>query len=114
MDRNVYNQFGQKVPDVATREGGVDRNIQPVGIMFSTGMSPPARVAWIETCFPCSRTKWNTVATREGGVDRNLSNRLMWCSSMPSPPARVAWIETILRISFSAPASGRHPRGWRG
>ena len=35
--------------DVATREGGVDRNIKRKGNGGSRVSSPPARVAWIET-----------------------------------------------------------------
>ena len=58
-------------------------------------VSPPARVAWIETS--AATTTWpsfSKVATREGGVDRNTSSssvRSVWAAS---PPARVAWIET--------------------
>ena len=36
------------------------------------GASPPARVAWIETCKPGSSAPVHSVATREGGVDRNM------------------------------------------
>ena len=34
---------------VATREGGVDRNIEFANINGTDVKSPPARVAWIET-----------------------------------------------------------------
>ena len=34
---------------VATREGGVDRNLCVIIFESYTRMSPPARVAWIET-----------------------------------------------------------------
>ena len=34
---------------VATREGGVDRNMNYYEINEDTARSPPARVAWIET-----------------------------------------------------------------
>ena len=34
---------------VATREGGVDRNVMEQVQVIITGKSPPARVAWIET-----------------------------------------------------------------
>ena len=55
------------------------------------GMSPPARVAWIETYQHCDNTAGNGVATREGGVDRNT-----------------------LGIRCIGETAGRHPRGWRG
>ena len=35
---------------VATREGGVDRNVENPLVNNPLEMSPPARVAWIETC----------------------------------------------------------------
>ena len=34
---------------VATREGGVDRNLHTVTQLALDDLSPPARVAWIET-----------------------------------------------------------------
>ena len=51
MDRNMkmFNAAGQAVY-VATREGGVDRNIFPRRTRLRPIPSPPARVAWIETC----------------------------------------------------------------
>ena len=58
----------------------------------AVGMSPPARVAWIET-------------------------RICRCGSPPhcaSPPARVAWIETYLPRHAAFKLLCRHPRGWRG
>ena len=39
---------------VATREGGVDRNIKRKTPPFGRVLSPPARVAWIETKPPSS------------------------------------------------------------
>ena len=80
------------LPDsVATREGGVDRNLG-VGVISQKGLaSPPARVAWIETRPGQRHTRGGVVATREGGVDRNFINEVR--------PAR---------------AARRHPRGWRG
>ena len=80
---------------VATREGGVDRNLFKG---FCTGLvtrwSPPARVAWIETTLsisaavalsasPPARVAWIETPLR------NLKNK-----AKESPPARVAWIET--------------------
>ena len=50
MDRNIFGPIHKlSAVFVATREGGVDRNI--VGSTVSVGDkgSPPARVAWIET-----------------------------------------------------------------
>ena len=82
-------------------------------------MSPPARVAWIETPTPprscvtapvatreggvdrnsrhITPTYKKAVATREGGVDRNTLYRSTGKSKPQSPPARVAWIETQVR-----------------
>ena len=58
-------------------------------------MSPPARVAWIETVHGDSCTSGKDVATREGGVDRNLCPKCPRSLLVESPPARVAWIETV-------------------
>ena len=93
--------------NVATREGGVDRNytrLIPIGkdglspparvAWIETAMkqtksacstSPPARVAWIETFRSCSGTSLMVVATREGGVDRNL-----FCKNMSGTKRCVA------------------------
>ena len=57
--------------DVATREGGVDRNVSKYFKKGKEIMSPPARVAWIETETNAQSVQNFTVATREGGVDRN-------------------------------------------
>ena len=55
---------------VATREGGVDRNIKFMQYM-----------------------KGKDVATREGGVDRNIGHSDQADDGREqSPPARVAWI----------------------
>ena len=40
-------------------------------LLFLLVMSPPARVAWIETYYLIYIVFRVTVATREGGVDRN-------------------------------------------
>ena len=59
-------------------------------------VSPPARVAWIETRI-CARSNVELpVATREGGVDRNRMLAVTLQPGGASPPARVAWIETGL------------------
>ena len=61
---------------VATREGGVDRNVIHAKYMAGRG----------------------AVATREGGVDRNLEDWEKEQYDPWSPPARVAWIETAGRL----------------
>ena len=59
--------------EVATREGGVDRNMCISQDLVDLGPSPPARVAWIETRHRQRRGRRLPVATREGGVDRNTT-----------------------------------------
>ena len=76
---------------VATREGGVDRNVTKVEASGIDDPSPPARVAWIET---------QVRVAQKGGRE--------------SPPARVAWIETVVAIVAYIQEVRRHPRGWRG
>ena len=75
VDRNIHagNRDGQCV--VATREGGVDRNNFSWSLPHLQLPSPPARVAWIETRRP----------RRRGNPGK-------------SPPARVAWIETTMGL----------------
>ena len=77
MDRNTSNEIiNISLGQVATREGGVDRNMLRAGF------------------------KWSTkVATREGGVDRNLFREIFQRKACWSPPARVAWIETVIKIN---------------
>ena len=65
--------MAKNIEYVATREGGVDRNLQDGQYFRIIGSSPPARVAWIETI-------------------KQIFSRL---NVSPSPPARVAWIETL-------------------
>ena len=57
---------------VATREGGVDRNMSQLVAEAIDQESPPARVAWIETIMDYASEIKSRVATREGGVDRNF------------------------------------------
>ena len=71
MDRNHLQNNADEMARVATREGGVDRNL-------SAGFWPLSR---------------QDVATREGGVDRNCSFAISAKRIHKSPPARVAWIE---------------------
>ena len=91
MDRNFAAAILWRAAFVATREGGVDRNIFFAVLAFNLAESPPARVAWIETCISAHFLLKRYVATREGGVDRNFKK------PMPTPCS-----------------SCRHPRGWRG
>ena len=49
MDRNGLQERWLQALKVATREGGVDRNFNNVVDCTIDSMSPPARVAWIET-----------------------------------------------------------------
>ena len=58
--------------EVATREGGVDRNGTHSFRENRNCRSPPARVAWIETKMGLGIVFTLNVATREGGVDRNV------------------------------------------
>ena len=62
--------------NVATREGGVDRNVQIANTPQRVVESPPARVAWIETSLICPSDMSQVVATREGGVDRNIPSNV--------------------------------------
>ena len=97
MDRNTPPRSGISTREVASREGGVDRNTsgpdlyrlpacrlprggrgsQPVtsidGITYLE--SPPARGAWIATAWASLARDWTRVASREGGVDRNRDFR---------------------------------------
>ena len=85
-----------EIQQVATREGGVDRNNKPYLIILLSISSPPARVAWIETPASAWHLSGVWVATREGGVDRNAWAEFSVEETLTSPPARVAWIETEL------------------
>ena len=72
VDRNGTLCFNERYScRVATREGGVDRNNGYIAELHKGERSPPARVAWIETPRPCCKALTAIVATREGGVDRN-------------------------------------------
>ena len=92
MDRNALKWNGcLTYAKVATREGGVDRNVGKKKTQDKEAQSPPARVAWIETYLPCTPA-----------------------CCLSSPPARVAWIETMADIYKKDEKGRRHPRGWRG
>ena len=93
MDRNIDMCVSSMLDkDVATREGGVDRNKRENELCDKHAGSPPARVAWIET----HRFRQELHVLRK------------------SPPARVAWIETYKWEYADAVLNRRHPRGWRG
>ena len=92
MDRNgIVPKHSAVLVFVATREGGVDRNVE---------CKAPAEVPY--------------VATREGGVDRN---KLL--SDGSAKTITVATREGGVDRNFCQPFSRRqphrrHPRGWRG
>ena len=94
MDRNADMDAAPPPLVVATREGGVDRNVLCALIVAPRKWSPPARVAWIETNSDLGLYANGQVATREGGVDRNHPYTPQVYATGQSPPARVAWIET--------------------
>ena len=72
VDRNIALQYAFcHVAPVATREGGVDRNVKAQQEIAGGLLSPPARVAWIEITRRLPPPFAGGVATREGGVDRN-------------------------------------------
>ena len=77
--------------EVATREGGVDRNMNYYEINEDTAVA--TREGGVDRNARIGQAVVNAlgVATREGGVDRNIGAR-------PQRPATM----------------GRHPRGWRG
>ena len=78
------------------------------------GSSPPARVAWIETSiadFPAISSK---VATREGGVDRNMHQEES-DGMVRAVATREGGVDRNNRYTVKLhKARGRHPRGWRG
>ena len=75
VDRNLVGRgpLYRHFLGVATREGGVDRNGSDSSVRPTTLPSPPARVAWIETQLLERLVDDHDVATREGGVDRNTT-----------------------------------------
>ena len=109
MDRNDNVPSFRLRPAVATREGGVDRNIHNGRILCDAVTSPPARVAWIETYVAKGKFDAVVVATREGGVDRNMTEREIVSKQAMSPPARVAWIETSSAQCWPRPPARSPP-----
>ena len=49
----------------------MDRNMKMFSLTTAAVLSPPARVAWIETLRITKTKPLSRVATRGGGVDRN-------------------------------------------
>ena len=81
-----------KAARVATREGGVDRNVHNLDANHCN--------VW--------------VATREGGVDRNLKSGPAY-KQLRNVATREGGVDRNTRIPESAfKELGRHPRGWRG
>ena len=73
MDRNSsLSGAVTKNTGVATHEGGVDRNVSSLQFVQNRFVSPPTRVAWIETPASPGPSMCCRVATHEGGVDRNM------------------------------------------
>ena len=73
MDRNPKEPVSRLAVEVASREGGVDRNTDR-RVFFNGTRSPPARGAWIATMSNHTHPTGASVASREGGVDRNSSS----------------------------------------
>ena len=100
--------------EVATREGGVDRNMSSFASASPDLLSPPARVAWIETRNAVLFTVDNDVATREGGVDRNFENKNAVLPLLDVATREGGVDRNVIGRVALAEAGGRHPRGWRG
>src|SRR5437588_541937 len=80
---------------------------------FAAAVSPPARVAWIETDWKpvtlsprgCRRPRgWR-------GLKRHYFDIATWLASR-RPRGWRGW--NILTAAAAEPSSGRRPRGWRG
>ena len=104
---------GPAAGEVASREGGVDRNRAYVSAIGSAIVSPPARGAWIATCLLDDGSGPVGVASREGGVDRNRAG------SPITGPENVASREggvdrNVTSSAASATPRCRLPRGGRG
>ena len=76
VDRNIYGSAPADPEGVATHEGGVDRN----ALLSGKDIAKTA------------------VATHEGGVDRNEDINKVRNLKQASPPTRVAWIETFFGL----------------
>ena len=93
----------------------MDRNINPIIETAPRYMSPPARVAWIETLLTSTVMSRPFVATREGGVDRNrvAHNLIFLLSAVATREGGVD--RNMADYEFvDKEGEGRHPRGWRG
>ena len=78
--------------NVATREGGVDRNKQKLYI-------------WIVLF---------NVATREGGVDRNKDLTETTAAQLAVATREGGVDRNLCEVANSRSCKCRHPRGWRG
>ena len=100
VDRNIRQQRTAIASSrVATREGGVDRNVTSeynyaFHLVATREGGVDRNTLWDE------QTVRRLVATHEGGVDRNHPCPHSERRARRSPPARVAWIET--RCQFCA------------
>ena len=78
---------------VASREGGVDRNLQSQDEAY--GAAVASREGGVDRNRMVQRRQLRVgVASREGGVDRNSNTPLQTLTLQASPPARGAWIAT--------------------
>ena len=123
MDRNTPTTHGSpRACRVATREGGVDRNV--VGPEIGRGGETVAtREGGVDrNARLCGGNNAAAVATREGGVDRNDLPQIRDAMTQTSPPPRVAWIETTTGPTSTTTAStvatreggvDRNYAGWR-
>ena len=76
--------------------------------------SPPARVAWIETSTTGVLNHFFAVATREGGVDRNSRDDVAIVNVSGVATREGGVDRNRTEDTFSAPRISRYPRGWRG
>ena len=115
VDRNKKSTLILRGPEsVATREGGVDRNVFGDFGRVAFGVSPPARVAWIEIVRGGAVMEILPVATREGGVDRNTCF-LFQVSLAAVVATREGGVDrNTVRTVKPISEIRRHPRGWRG
>ena len=76
MDRNLKLEKTLVKDEVATREGGVDRNKKMFDAIMQ-GNPVATREGGVDrnVCIPRWGARGRSVATREGGVDRNAMSR---------------------------------------
>ena len=90
------------MPQVAPREGSVDRNTFFNPNIRCVLRSLPARGAWIEISKRITEPDISYVAPREGSVDRNGVGDVHMVIGYGSLPARGAWIEITKLMTFQA------------